>query len=52
MHGETFDVIVRIVGAKMIEKQKGVKMIYGCGRNASLEPHAGTLNHRLRFNNL
>jgi hypothetical protein len=41
MHGETFDVIVRIAGAKMIEKQKRVKMVQGCSRNAAFETYAG-----------
>ena len=40
--------VVGIVGAKMIEKQKRIKMIQGSGRNAALEPYTGSFNHRLR----
>ena len=52
MHGKPFDIIIGIAGTKMIEKQKWVEMIQVCGRNAALELHTGTFNHRLGLDNL
>ena len=52
MHGKAFDVILRIVRPKMIEKQKRVEVIQARGRDAALKPDTGTLHNCLRLDDV
>jgi hypothetical protein len=50
MHGESFDVIRRVLGSKMIEQQKRIDVIQFAGRDTSNESHPGTFHDSAGFN--
>ena len=46
--GKAGEVVGGVVGAEVVEQQERVEVVELEAADAALEPHAGTLHHRLR----